>query len=109
MGDAGQWYDKAQKAGLKTATADSIAQVPPGSIAVWTDGQFGHVAVIIRNDGKSLHITEANWGPMAAGATKFEKNKLITASFNRHEERTLAYSQAQARDAYKLVGFIVPD
>ena len=111
LGDAGQWYEKAQQAGLKTAAADAMAKVPAGSIAVWSDGKFGHVAVVVRNDGTSLHITEANWGRMRDDATEFEKKNMITKSFNKHEERTLAYADARERDGgtYKLVGFIVPD
>jgi surface antigen len=110
LGDAGQWYEKAKQSGLKTTSADAIGHVPPGSIAVWSDGKAGHVAVVVRNDGKSLQVTEANWGKLSPGATRFEKDNIITSSFNKHEERTLGYTQAQSRGgSYKLVGFIVPE
>lgn len=110
LGDAGQWYQNAQKAGLKTAPKTAIEQVPPGAIAVWSDGKFGHVGVVIRNDGKSLQVSEANWGPLASGATKFEKDNVITSRFNRHDERTLKYADAETRNGnYKLEGFILPE
>lgn len=110
LGDAGKWYESAQKAGLRTAPASAISQVPPGSIAVWSDGKFGHVGVVVRNDGAALHITEANWGRVPQSATKFERENTITSSFNRHEERTLAYSAAATRSkTYKLEGFILPE
>jgi surface antigen len=110
LGDAGQWYDRAQKAGLRTAPASAISQVPPGSIAVWNDGKFGHVGVVIRNDGSALHISEANWGRVPQAASKFERDNVITSSFNRHEERKLSYAAAATRSkSYKLVGFILPE
>jgi hypothetical protein len=110
LGDAGQWYDRAQKAGLRTAPASAISQVPPGSIAVWNDGKFGHVDVVIRNDGSALHVSEANWGRVPQAASKFERDNAITSSFNHHEERSLSYAAAATRSkSYKLAGFILPE
>lgn len=109
LGEAGEWYEAAKAKGLKTAPAEAIDKVPPGAIAVWDDSEDGHVAVVISNSGTELVVTEANFGRFATGASKFERDNAITASFNKHEERTLAYAGARERGKYKLLGFILPE
>lgn len=110
LGNAGQWYTNAQSLGMKTAPPSDAGLVPPGSIAVWDDGKLGHVGVVTRNDGSALEISEANWGPVRADASQFERENAITASFNRHAERKLSHTAAQVRSGtYKLAGFILPE
>ncbi len=112
MGDAGKWYENAQAKGLKTASAVDIDKVPPGSVAVWSDGNLGHVAVVVSNDGKALKVTEANWGPLRGDANDFEKKNAITQKFNQHDETSLPYATARERGSktkYKLIGFVLPE
>jgi surface antigen len=110
-GDAGQWYAAAQQAGLPTAPKTDIAKIPPGSIAVWSDGQAGHVAVVTKNEPGQLTVSEANWGGPRKDATKFERDNIITSRFDKHDERPLKYADAEGRmnGKYQLLGFILPE
>ena len=55
-GNGGQWTASAAAAGFKTGTVPKV-----GAIACWTDGGYGHVAVVTDvqsvNSIKSLNLT----------------------------------------------------
>lgn len=103
--NADQWYSMARKNNLATlpATTDAIRVVPPGSVVVWGGSGDGHVAIVTKNDGKTITISEMNWG--AHG----EK-------FNTVEERQFSYNKIGLREGstatgtyrYELQGFILP-
>lgn len=60
-GHAGTWYDPQRFSNFthsSTPRADSIA--------VWSSGEFGHVAYVEEVRGDVLVLNEANWGPDAS-------------------------------------------
>lgn len=60
LGNARDWFANAQKAGLPTVGAG--ATPPPGSVAVWSTGAFGHVAEVIGAlPGGGFQVAEENF------------------------------------------------
>lgn len=55
-GDARTWYSVAKNNGY------SVGATPKNnSIAVWSNGSYGHVAYVEKVDGNNVTITESNW------------------------------------------------
>lgn len=59
LGDAGQWLANAQKVGLPTI--GPTATPPPGSVAVWGTGTFGHVAEVTGQVAGGFTVAEENF------------------------------------------------
>lgn len=57
--NAKTWYDKAKAMGysVTTSTQNPVAK----SIAVWTKGDYGHVAFVERVSNGMVYYSEANW------------------------------------------------
>ena len=109
-GDAQNWLGKGKAAGWKTLDKSKISEAPAGAAVVWQYGSFGHVGIVVRNDGKGLLVTEANWGHLDPSfPTKWAKDNVITVRFNKHDERPLTYAQAANRGNYVLIGFVLPE
>ena len=59
LGDAGQWLRNAQARGLPTV--GPTVTPPIGSVAVWSTGQFGHVAEVVGQIPGGFQVSEENW------------------------------------------------
>jgi CHAP domain len=59
LGNANQWLDRAAAKGLPTA-GPNIAP-PVGSVAVWSGGEFGHVAEVVGQIPGGFQVSEENW------------------------------------------------
>lgn len=109
-GHAKDWYKKGGGAGWKTLGRKEIAKAPAGAMIVWDDGGFGHVGIVVRNDGNRILVTEANFALLNR---KFPEKWLsanpVTLSFNKHIENDLPYANAKNRGRYSLIGFVLPE
>lgn len=55
-GNGGQWADSARREGY------SVGETPKtGSVAVWNDGGYGHVAVVVGVKGNQIQVKESNY------------------------------------------------
>ena len=93
-GNASAWLNNAQAAGWLTSNLICVNSAPNGTIAVWDDGGYGHVAVVRYWNSAGLQIDEMNW-----------------YRFNVVDSRWLTWQQAQRigkYGQYRLVGFIFP-
>ena len=63
LGNANQWFERAQARGL--AVAGPTAIPPVGAVAVWNTGALGHVAEVVGTlPGGGIQVSEENWlGP----------------------------------------------
>lgn len=62
LGNARDWFANAAKAGLPTIGPTTTP--PPGSVAVWGTGAFGHVAEVVGTVPGGFKVAEENWrGP----------------------------------------------
>lgn len=62
-GNANQWLYSAAAAGRATGSTPRV-----GSIAVWTAGTYGHVAVVVAVNGSQIQVQESNYaGNMYVG------------------------------------------
>ncbi|MGT2799335.1 peptidoglycan hydrolase PcsB [Streptococcus marmotae] len=55
-GNANQWLYSAAAAGFRTGSTPQV-----GAVAVWTDGAFGHVAVVTEVNGSQIQVLESNY------------------------------------------------
>ena len=111
-GNAKDMVTNAKSAGWKTLSGQDIDKAPAGALIVW-HGPFGHVGVVVSNDGKTLTITEANAGnsfePNRPGHA-WRKSNAITERFNKHDERKFSYKEARSHNwtGFGLAGFVIP-
>lgn len=56
FGNAGNWYNNAANAGYSVGTEPRA-----NSIAVWTNGGYGHVAYVERVEGSQIYVTEGGY------------------------------------------------
>ena len=94
-GNAAQFATNAYNAGwqVKSSVMDAFL-LPLGSLVVWNDGGYGHVAVYRGCDQNGIVVDEMNWD-----------------AFNYVDRRYLTYGQVQNRGAkgtYKFAGYILP-
>ena len=116
-GNASGWYGQAKNTeGFRVIPATDISKAPPGAIAVWDNGGYGHVAFVKSNDGaNSITFAEANWGKIdtegkTEDAITFLRKEAITRRFNRVDLHPKTYADAQIRSPnYKLLGFMIPN
>lgn len=59
LGNANQWLAKAKSMGLPTI--GPTASPPPGSVAVWSTGAFGHVAEVVGSVPGGFRVAEENF------------------------------------------------
>lgn len=59
LGNANEWLANAQKMGLPTI--GPTASPPPGAVAVWGTGAFGHVAEVVGQVPGGFQVAEENW------------------------------------------------
>lgn len=59
LGNANQWLTNAQARGLPTIGPSSAP--PIGSVAVWGNGPFGHVAEVVGQIPGGFQVSEENW------------------------------------------------
>src|SRR5205085_37010 len=59
LGNAADWLRNAQAAGLPTIGPTNSP--PPGSVAVWNTGTFGHVAEVVGTVPGGFQVAEENW------------------------------------------------
>lgn len=59
LGNANQWLTNAQARGLPTIGPN--AAPPPGSVAVWGNGPFGHVAEVVGQIPGGFQVSEENF------------------------------------------------
>jgi surface antigen len=116
-GHAKDWIEraKAQPDRFTVLPASDIAKAPPGAIAVWSGGSYGHVGFVDSNDGKnSVTFAEANWGPAQKTGNPqvdaFMKSEAITDNFNKVSINQRSYEGAASRNSggLSLIGFILP-
>lgn len=55
-GNANQWLYSAAAAGFRTGSTPQV-----GAVAVWTDGAYGHVAVVTEVNGSQIRVLESNY------------------------------------------------
>lgn len=103
-GNAAQWWNNAvsQKwiyggryihwVCLNGSVTDAAAlNIPNGSIVVWTDGGYGHVAVFRSWGQNGIHVQEMNWVGFGTVSSAF-----------------LTWPQVANRGGYRFVGYITP-
>lgn len=65
LGNANQWLTNAQARGLPTIGPSNAP--PVGSVAVWGNGPFGHVAEVVGQIPGGFQVSEENW--LGSGVT----------------------------------------
>lgn len=55
-GNANQWLYSASAAGFRTGSTPQV-----GAVAVWTSGDYGHVAVVTAVNGSQIQVVESNY------------------------------------------------
>jgi len=108
-GNAGTWYGNAS--GTYKTTTDA-KQAVNGSIAVWTGGGFGHVAVVrgFKYDPKdSKKITHLIVEEQNFGATMLDSTNAITNEFGgAAERRELPIGSLNRGSTFTFKGIILP-
>jgi hypothetical protein len=109
-GNAGAWYGNAKNWKKTTDPKGAV----PGAIAVWSYGDFGHVASFTgyTKDSKgnitSANFSEENWGTIDKNNPVYVKNA-ISVNFGKVTTAQLPISNmSRNNNAYKFVGFILP-
>ena len=85
----GTWYD------IVDPSYERGSEPTANSLAVWSDGNYGHVAFVESVDGDNVTISESNWAYPTDGKYNGQK--------------TLTKTQMQARGStaqYQLVGYV---
>jgi surface antigen len=107
-GNAGDWIPNAVNAGWRYFDRVNIAgwYCPSGTIVVWKDGGFGHVAIVREVTWTGITIDEMNWGTRMVDAANGKTDR-----FGQVNRRFLTWAQVLvrgSRNQYRFAAYIVP-